>query len=590
MKHCRQPSFAVLISLIAGFMLAGCQSLPSLKQDGSDDLNGEAKEQVAKAEILVPTDPKIDQAEAEFERSILAQTDNQSHLLEKIQQAPREQVWDELADRFTMIDEHHNDYQDYLAFYLNNAKHLERVSVRAKPYLYFIMEELRAREMPFEIAMLPIIESAYYPYAHSRMRAAGLWQFIPTTGRIYGLKQDWWYDGRQDVYLSTHAALDFLQNLYELNNQDWLLALASYNAGYGRIQQATKRLKRKDPNAEVTYWSIRPYLPRETRHYVPQLLAVSYLIKNRQKYNINIQPVPNEPYLTYVELDRQMDLNKAAEMLDISTSMMKHLNPGYLKTVTPPDGPHHLLIPLQHKDAFEQKLAENHDLFDIRWQRHYIVSGDTLGTIAQRYRTSVREIQRLNNISSHVIRAGRTLLIPIPAKHAQEVTQYAQKQDNKPTSKAKRIHYVQRGESLWTIANYYGLETSQLAQWNKLNPRQPIRVGQRLEIHSDKYGHTIEHQVANGESLWLIARRYQVTIRDITRWNNISSKTHLQPGDKLTIWRSGPPDLYTVQEGDTLWDIARAFNVNSEKLKQHNKLSQNQFLMPGQVLRIPNDS
>lgn len=585
MKPFRLSSLIFIASALAVLSLSGCQTLSNVKQDSAD----ESSQSIAKADILVPTDPKIDQAEAEFERSILAQTANQSHLLEQIQQAPHAQIWDEICSGFTMIDEHHNDFQGYLAFYLNNSKHLERVSVRAKPYLYFIMEELRARDMPSELAMLPIIESAFYPYAHSRMRAAGLWQFIPSTGRIYGLKQDWWYDGRQDVYLSTHAALDFLQHLYTLNNQDWLLALASYNAGYGRIQQATKRLKRQDPAADVTYWNIRPYLPRETRHYVPQLLAVSYLIQNRQKYDLKIQEVANEPYLTYVELDRQMDLNKAAEMLGISTSMMQHLNPGYLKSVTPPDGPHHLLIPLQNKDEFAQKLAEEHDLFDIRWQRHYIVSGDTIGTIAQRYRTSVTEIQRLNNIKGHVIRAGRTLLIPIPAKHGVDQTQYAEKTPVQKTTKASRVHYVQRGESLWTIASYYGLETTQLAQANNINPRRPIHVGQRLEIHSDKYGHSIEHHVANGESLWLIARRYQVSIRDITRWNNINSKTALQPGDKLTIWRSGPPNLYTVQEGDTIWDIARAFNINSEKLQQHNKLSQTKYLMPGQVLKIPTD-
>lgn len=570
-----------LLSLV--LILGGCESLnqASTTPENSDT--------IVNSDILIPTDPSLDQAEAEFEQSILSEIE--PFPLQLAEPLPHTEIWDELADQFHLIEQHHDSFQNYLAFYLNNTKHLERVSVRAQPYLYFIMDEIRNREMPYEVAMLPVIESAFYPYARSSKRAGGLWQFIPSTGRIYGLKQDWWFDGRQDVYMSTHAALDFLQSLYKLNNEDWLLAFASYNAGYGRIQQATARLKRIKPNAEVNYWTIRPYLPRETRHYVPQLLAVSYLIKNREKYNLTIQDVPNEPYLTYIELDRQMDLNKAAELAGLSKEMMKHLNPGYLKSVTPPDGPHHLLIPNSHKEAFEQKLAENStDIFNIRWQRHQIVAGDSLGTIAQRYSTSIGEIRRLNNLKGNIIVAGRTLLIPIPASQAHKHTQFAQAAKNEELNgKSFRTHYVQRGESLWTISNYYGLDTSLLAQWNNLNPRAPIRVGQRLEIRSNKYGHTVQHTVKDGESLWLIARRYQVTIRDITRWNKISSSNTLRPGTELTIWRSGPPDQYTVQRGDTLWDIARAFNINSESLKKLNKLSQNQYLRPGQVLRIPND-
>lgn len=583
----KTPVLRLILLSIALLAIGGCESLTQTSSSPA------SQENPVNSDILIPTDLNTDQAEAEFERSILREIE--PFPLQLATPLPHTEIWDELADQFHLIETHHESYQNYLAFYLNNTKHLERVSVRAQPYLYFIMDEIRNRDLPYELALLPIIESAFYPYALSSKRAGGLWQFIPSTGRIYGLKQDWWFDGRQDVYMSTHAALDFLESLYRTNNNDWFLALASYNAGYGRIQQATARLKRADPNAEINYWTIRPYLPRETRHYVPQLLAVSYLIKNREKYNLDIHDIPNEPYLTYIELDRQMDLNKAAEMAGLSKDIMKHLNPGYLKSVTPPDGPHHLLIPLSHKDAFEQKLAENtDDIFNIRWQRHHIVAGDSLGTIAQRYSTSIGEIRRLNNIKGNMIRAGRTLLIPIPASQAHLHTQLAQNTTNNDSddsnNKSFRTHYVQRGESLWTISNYYGLDSSQLAQWNNLNPRDHIRIGQRLEIRSNKYGHTVQHTVKDGESLWLIARRYQVTIQDLTRWNRISSANTLRPGTELTIWRSGPPDLYTVKRGDTLWDIARAFNINSETLKKHNKLSQNEFLRPGQVLRIPNDS
>lgn len=524
-QHNQNRKLFLLLAAGLFALISGCQSNPLTpqKHDG----------QVTKADVLVPTDPALDQAEAEFENQILAQIPQESHLISQIKNAPRELLWDQIADDFELIKDHREEYKSYMDFYLRNAKHLERVSVRAKPYLYFIYEEIKAREMPMELAMLPIIESAYYPYSKSRMRAAGLWQFIPSTGRIYGLKQDWWYDGRQDVYLSTHAALDFLQSLYVQNNQDWLLAIASYNAGFGRIQQAIKRLKAEKPREEINFWTVRPYLPTETRHYVPQLLAVSDLIKNRHQHGLNIEAIPNEPYLRYVELGRQFDLKTAAKMLEISPDLIKHLNPGYLNSVTPPDGPHHLLVPLEKHDKFAQAIASNNDLFSIRWKRHYIVNGDSLSTIAHRYKTSTREIQRLNNISGHTIRAGRTLLIPIPSN---QPIQLAEKKPKAKPSKSAHLHRVQRGESLWTIAHYYGVETTELAGWNNINPQQPIRIGQTLEVFSDKYGHLVQHYVKDGESLWLIARRYNTTVQDITRWNQLNSKKVLRPGNKLNIW------------------------------------------------------
>jgi membrane-bound lytic murein transglycosylase D len=558
----------------------------------------EDNQPIAKSTMLIPDDPAVDRAEAAFEQSILSQTERRQRATKPaIPSQPRDDVWDELADRFTLVDAHKAQYQDYLTFYLNNTRHLERASIRAKPYLHFIMQEIRRRNMPTEIALLPIVESAFYPYALSRMQAAGLWQFIPSTGRIYGLKQDWWFDGRQDVYLSTLAALDFLQSLYELNNQDWFLALASYNAGYGRIQQATARLKREDADADVNYWSIRPYLPRETRHYVPQLLAVSYLIKHREKYELAIEAIPNEPYLTRIELDRQIDLNKIADAIGLKAELIKHLNPGYLKSVTPPQGPHNVMIPISHQAAFEQALADNNDLFNIRWQRHTIARGDTLGGIAHRYKTNIAQIRQLNSLRGNTIRAGQTLLIPVPAKATSPApTQLASQ--SRPTQSAPtqadqsaaRVHQVKAGESLWTIAHYYQVQTDELAAWNNISPRSTLRIGQKLTIRNAQYGHSLQHTVAEGESLWLIARRYQVTVSDLARWNQLKTNTPLQPGTALHVWLPGKESQYTVRRGDTLWDIARAFNVKHQRLKDYNKLSRNQHLMPGQVIRIPNDS
>ncbi|WP_044410667.1 LysM peptidoglycan-binding domain-containing protein [Thiomicrospira microaerophila] len=503
---------------------------------------------------------------------------------------PRDNLWDELADQFHLMEANQSLFQDYLAFYLNNKRHLERVSMRAQPYLHFIYEAIENRGMPYEIAMLPIIESAFYPYARSNMSAVGLWQFIPSTGKMFDLHQNWWFDGRQDVYLSTHAALDYLETLYERNNQDWFLALASYNAGYGRILQATARLKRADPNAEINYWNIRPYLPTETRHYVPQLLAVSYLIKHHEKYELNIHPIANEPHLTLIEIDRQIDLNKAAEMAGLSKELFRHLNPGYLKSITPPDGPHHLLIPLSHEASFKQQLGENSRLFDIQWARHDIKPGETLGGIAMRYKTSVNQIRQLNNLRGNMIRAGHTLLIPVPADQYQSVTQLAQEPSATQTSNTYRVHSVARGESLSTIAQSYGISLTDLIKWNNLNPNTPLQIAQPLKIKSDKFGHQLQHTVREGESLWRIARRYNVSVADLRSWNKLSNTSLIRPGTELTIWQSAPSNIYTVKHGDTIWDIARTYNVSRTALMRHNNLAENQFLRPGQILRIPGQS
>ncbi|WFE68421.1 LysM peptidoglycan-binding domain-containing protein [Thiomicrospira sp. R3] len=586
--------------LMGSLILSGCQtSLPLIKSDRSSPSISESVEQrqdqqrAEHAQHYLARTEQLNLEELAFDQLIKQQSQAMPFELEP--DTPYENLWDELASNFQLMESHQDLFQEYIAFYLNNPRHLERISVRASPYLYFIYDAINERGMPYELAMLPIIESAFYPYARSNMSAVGLWQFIPSTGRMFELHQNWWFDGRQDIYLSTHAALDYLETLYDRNNQDWFLALASYNAGYGRILQATARLKRANPNAEINYWSIRPYLPAETRHYVPQLLAVSYLIKNREKYNLTIEPIQNEPYLALVELDRQIDLNQAAKMAGVSNELLKHLNPGYLKTVTPPEGPHHLFLPINNLAKFNQNLANNSRLFDIKWARHEIRQGDTLGAIALRYGTSIDEIRRLNNIHGNTIRAGRTLLIPIPAN---ETPRTLLAQNTASTSTPSRSasnpnahrHQVARGESLSVIAQQYGVSINDIIKWNNLNPRQPLQIAQTLEIRQGKIGHKIEHQVREGESLWVIARRYNVTVNELLNWNRLSNASLIRPGTKLDIWQAGPNNIYTVRRGDTIWDIARNYNITSNDLMRYNNMNQNQFLRPGQVLRIPGRS
>jgi membrane-bound lytic murein transglycosylase D len=437
-------------------------------------------------------------------------------------------LWDTIGDHLFLTPANTHNYQDYIQSYLKKKSYLQRVSERAKPYLYFILQEIQKRQMPFEMALLPIVESGYYPYARSYMSAAGLWQFMPATGYMYGLKRSWWYDGRHDVYRSTLAALDYLQSLYKQNNYDWLLALASYNAGYGNVRKATRRLKQVRPDAPATFWNLQPYLPRETRHYVPQLLAISHIISQKDRYQISLEPVANKPFLTTVDIKGQISLQKVAQKTDMPSKLLKNLNPGFLRQATPPKGHHKLVLPLNVAEHFEADYQQAPHRYAVNWRRHQIQNGENLGVIAQRYGTRVGLIKQLNNMRSDFIRAGKTLLIPVPGGDG--TTHLASRKAD------TYRHTVRRGQSLWSIARLYNTSINQLARWNGLSRNTTLRPGQTLRVQAGGASQKISYTLKKGESLWIVARKYQVSTDDLCKWNGVSTNDILQPGTKLQVW------------------------------------------------------
>ncbi|QCU90370.1 LysM peptidoglycan-binding domain-containing protein [Thiomicrorhabdus sediminis] len=524
------------------------------------------------------------------------------HPVADIEQAVEKQrfepiIWNAMRGNFELSRHYLGQYNDYIKFFEQRKKHLERVSERAEPYMYYIYNQVQSRQLPYELALLPIIESGFRPHARSHQRAVGLWQFIPSTAELYDLDRNWWYDARKDVVSSTEAALSYLQKLYKLNNNDWLLALASYNGGIGNVYKAQRKYRKKhnlSNDSNPDFWQIRPYLPRETQSYVPKLLAVAHLIEKAEDYQLALAPVANRPFFTVIELEKQVALNQVASLSNTPLSLLESLNPGYHQMATPPKGPFNVILPIDNAQQLQQKLPSNPQIYAVQWQKYKIRSGDSLSVIAHKFKTSTGAIKALNGMKNSRIRAGKTLLIPIPAALVDTVNkQLAGKPSQgsvKSASKPKQPthwHTVKAGDSIWELARYYNVSNSTLCQWNNIDMKTPLRIGQKLAIYKEHYRKKLSHTVKNGENLWVIGNRYGVSSKDIAGWNGISRKKPLQPGQVLTIWSKGAPSEHIVKSGDNLWLIAKANQLSAKKLAEFNQLSLNKPLQPGQVILIP---
>jgi len=435
----------------------------------------------------------------------------------------------------------HNKTQQQLTWFVKHPDYIARVVERARPYLYHIVTEIEQRNMPLEIALLPVVESGFQPFAYSHGRAAGLWQFIPGTGKVYGLEQNWWYDGRRDVIESTRAALDYLQKLHN-DFGDWQLALAAYNCGEGTVGRAIRRNKKAGKDTD--FWSLD--LPKETSAYVPKLLAVAHLIKQPDQYNLSLSPIDNSPYLAIVETGSQIDLALAAKLADTTSDEIYQLNPGFNRWATRPSGPHRLVVPIEKAEIFKQALADLPAEERVQWTRHKIKSGESLGVIAQNYKTTTAIIKQANGLDSNTIRAGRHLLIPVasgkPSDYSHTVSQRLASKQNSHRKGSKKIHTVQAGDTWWDLANAYKVNVNKLASWNGKAPGDTLQLGQKLVIwtkgktSSSKKVRTVHYKIRNGDSLWKISQKFNVSIAQVREWNGLSDRTLLKPGQNLTLY------------------------------------------------------
>ena len=328
--------------------------------------------------------------------------------------APSPESFEDLLDRmragFALPVVEDLRVQREIERYVRNAAYLDRSFDRGRRYLHHIVLELEARDMPRELALLPVVESAFDPFAHSPRYASGLWQFIPGTGRRYGLDQDWWQDGRRDVLAATRAALDHLKELHDEFDGDWFLALAAYNTGAGNVRRAVARNERKGLPTDFFHLDLH----RETRAYVPKLLAIAQVAAEPERFGIAIPAIPNAPYFARVDAGGQVDLGRVANRAGIPLEELRALNPQYNRWVTAPDGPHDLLVPADTEQRFQEALASLSPSERVRFGRHRVRRGDTLYAISLRYRVPVAVLRTLNRVRGNLIHPGQDLLVPVP--------------------------------------------------------------------------------------------------------------------------------------------------------------------------------
>ena len=370
----------------------------------------------------------------------------------------------------------------WTAYYASHPEAMQRMATRAGKYLYYIVDEINRRGLPTELALLPFVESAYNPIAYSHAKASGLWQFIPSTGTQFKLKQDWWHDQRRDPIASTNAALDYLEYLFEFQG-DWYLALASYNWGEGSVKRAvTRNLAAGKP---TDYLSLS--MPDETRNYVPKLQAIKNIVADPEKYAVLLPLVDNEPYFVSVKKSVDIDFHVAAELAEMPIEDFKALNPSFNQPVISAMEDHSVILPRDKVDIFNANLAEYKGELSS-WKIYEASQGETFSSIAVKFGVSEARLREANRIPASVRSASnQSLMIPGPGGQGIQLAPPVANSPPKIAGKADtassrvRTHVVRSGETLQSIARQYGTNTSTLRSLNNLK-NDTVKVGTKLRI------------------------------------------------------------------------------------------------------------
>lgn len=464
-------------------------------------------------------------------------------------QAQHDDLWQRIKNGYAMPESTSPLTARHEAWYSSRPDYVQRMVERSQRYLFHIVEEVEKRGMPTEIALLPMIESAYNPTAYSKSKASGIWQFIPSTGKHFGLKQNWWVDNRRNITFATDAALNYLQKLHGMFGA-WDLALAAYNAGEGTIARAIEKNRKR--GLPTDYESLS--LPDETKNYVPKLQAVKNLMTHPENYGLEIQTIANTPYFAKVSAPAKLDAHLAARLAEINHEEFIALNPSYNRPVMTSDKENlELLLPIMSAQTFRANLA-NYNQPLVSWQTYQAKRGERMDKIAKKFGIALAKLRDINNLPAQTkLKKNATILVPNQNETGTKDTTIALNTDSTPDIEPSAIdtvtHKVKKGEVMQAIANRYGVTVKQIMAANSLKNSR-LKVGQLLMIDasgSTKSGMNFKNDkkpskkqtyiVKLGDTLHSIAEKFDVAVSDLKRWNN-KSNNHIIPGTRLIIMQS----------------------------------------------------
>jgi len=436
-----------------------------------------------------------------------------------------ENVWDRIKDANSLKEENLDEKTlRYVNAYLSNPVQLDKLLEKGRYFIYFVLEELERYRLPPELALLPYIESNYDPFSISASGAMGIWQFMPATARIYGLRDTWWYEQRHDPLVSSKAAVRYLAYLHNRFNKEITYTLAAYNGGPTLLEKRIK-LNRK-AGKPTDYKNLK--LPKQTQEYVPKFKAILAIVLNAEKYGINLPDFPNKQVLGTIELDGQVEILAFSEFAGLKPEFVYKLNAGYTKWASPPGDKTTFNIPIELEAMLNLKKNKFVQTNQINWVTHTVSKGDSLWKIAEEFDTEVNVLKKVNYLSSNVLSLDQELLIPLSNDQNQTFIPY-------------QAHVISEGDTLWNLGIKYNISPAEIAKTNRLRMDSPLRIGKELNIGNKNI------------------------------YRTINSK-------KRTI-------LYSVKQGDSLYRIADIFNIQISDIKKINALPNNE-IKPGQVLKI----
>ena len=503
-------------------------------------------------------------------------------------------VWERAREGFQLTEVNADIVRKQERLYSSKPEYFKRILDRSHKYLFHIMNEVERRGMPTEIAFLPVVESAFVPTANSPVGAAGLWQFMPATGRHYGLEQTWWYDGRRDIMEATRAALDYLQNLYAQFG-DWNLALAAYNWGEGNLARAIARAQAA--GLEPTYENIK--MPNETRNYAPKLIAVRNILSQPEKYGIRLDKFPNKPYFIAVSTGRHMDIDVAAKMAGISVAEFKELNPAFNLPVYAHKPGRQMLIPLAKADKFDYNLS-HWDKPLLSWQVYTPAADETIARVADRYGMSPVELQNVNRLASRNLSAGRPVLVALRGK-SDGATPLDGSDSNLATSdsviaSAKPQPVAAPAVAASSLATTSVTTTAPVKQPTLVASIRPAADNTSAAISPTTADKAVP---LNTPTVATVAIPTDVAQTPLSKPASKPVVLAKAEAPNLPSGNTPPPkplearlasinpsaSQHTVVGGDTLFNIARRYNVSVADLKTYNNLADSTVKL-GQVIRV----